>query len=54
LELTRRFRERRQTSLGDGQLVPVLARTFPLEQAAETHRSMEAGGNVYKNVLATD
>jgi NADPH:quinone reductase len=39
--------------LGSGIVAPVIARTFPLAQAAEAHRLLEAGEIVGKIVLTT-
>ncbi|WP_035358983.1 NAD(P)H-quinone oxidoreductase [Edaphobacter aggregans] len=52
--MTTRFRDRWLESFAQGQLVPLVARTFPLGQAAEAHLSMEASGNVGKVVLTID
>ena len=38
--------------VGEGRLRPVMDRTFPLDQAAEAHRRMEAGKHIGKIVLA--
>jgi NADPH:quinone reductase len=40
--------------VADGQLKPVIDATFPLAQAAEAHRRMEAGDHVGKIVLTID
>ncbi len=37
-----------------GQLAPLVDRVFPLAQAAEAHRYMEASGNLGKIVLTID
>ena len=37
--------------VAEGRLKPVIDMTFPLEQAAEAHRRMEAGDHVGKIVL---
>lgn len=34
-----------------GRIAPLISRTYPLEQAAEAHRAMEAGENFGKLVL---
>jgi putative PIG3 family NAD(P)H quinone oxidoreductase len=39
--------------VADGRLAPPIDRTFPLEQAAEAHARLEAGGHVGKVVLVT-
>jgi NADPH:quinone reductase-like Zn-dependent oxidoreductase len=39
--------------LGAGRLTPVVARTFPLEQAAEAHRFIQKRANIGKVVLTT-
>ena len=36
-----------------GRIAPVIARTFPLEQAADAHRFMQSRGNIGKIVLTT-
>ena len=41
------------TELGAGRLEPVVARTFPLEQAAEAHRYIQNRSNIGKVVLTT-
>jgi NADPH:quinone reductase-like Zn-dependent oxidoreductase len=37
-----------------GRLRPVVARTFPLEQAAEAHRFIQARSNIGKVVLTVE
>ena len=37
-----------------GRLRPVVARTFPLEQAAEAHRFIQARSNIGKVVLTIE
>ena len=54
LAMTTRFRDRWLNLFGIGQLTPIVARTFPLAQAAEAHRLMEASGYVGKIVLTMD
>ena len=39
--------------LNNGSIAPVIAATFPLEQAAEAHRMMESGDLIGKIVLTT-
>ena len=39
--------------LDNGSIAPVIAATFPLEQAAEAHRMMESGNLIGKIVLTT-
>lgn len=51
--MTRRFADRWLSSFTDGRLRPVVACTFPIDEAAEAHRAMEAGGLVGKIVLTT-
>lgn len=41
------------TELGAGRLSPVVARTFPLERAADAHRFIESRANIGKVVLTT-
>ena len=41
------------TELSAGRLVPVVARTFPLERAADAHRFIQARSNIGKVVLTT-
>jgi NADPH:quinone reductase len=54
LAITNRFRERWLSAFATGQLAPLVDRIFPLAQAAEAHRYMEASGNLGKIVLAID
>jgi NADPH2:quinone reductase len=54
LAMTSRFRERWLSAFATGQLTPVVDRTYPLAQAAEAHRYMEASGNIGKIVLSMD
>lgn len=54
LEMTSRFRERWLSAFASGQLTPLVDRIFPLAQAAEAHRYMEASGNLGKIVLSMD
>jgi NADPH:quinone reductase len=54
LAMTSRFRERWLPAFVTGQLTPVVDRTYPLAQAAEAHRYMEASGNIGKIVLSMD
>ncbi|WPB59153.1 NAD(P)H-quinone oxidoreductase [Xylophilus sp. GOD-11R] len=49
--MTRRFADAWLAHFGDGRLKPVLDRRYPLAEAAEAHRRMEAGLNVGKIVL---
>ncbi len=49
--MVRRFAEGALPMFADGRLKPVVGRVFPLSQAAEAHRSMEAGGGFGKIVL---
>jgi putative PIG3 family NAD(P)H quinone oxidoreductase len=46
-------RERVWPLIESGQVKPVVHRTFPLAQAAEAHRELEAGANVGKVLLTT-
>jgi NADPH:quinone reductase-like Zn-dependent oxidoreductase len=41
------------SELGAGRLVPVVARTFPLERVADAHRFIQARSNIGKVVLTT-
>jgi NADPH:quinone reductase-like Zn-dependent oxidoreductase len=41
------------TELQAGRLVPVVARTFPLERAADAHRYIQSRSNIGKVVLTT-
>ena len=41
------------TELSAGRLVPIVARTFPLERAADAHRFIQARSNIGKVVLTT-
>jgi NADPH2:quinone reductase len=36
-----------------GRIKPVVARTFPLDRAAEAHRFIQSRGNIGKVVLTT-
>ena len=36
-----------------GEVKPIVHRTFPLAQAAEAHRELEAGANIGKVLLTT-
>ncbi|GAA4332999.1 NAD(P)H-quinone oxidoreductase [Pigmentiphaga soli] len=47
------LRERIWPLIERGEIRPVVARTFPLEQAADAHRCLEAGGTVGKVILLT-
>jgi NADPH2:quinone reductase len=40
--------------MNDGKFKPVLYRTFPLEQAADAHRSLEEGNHTGKIILVND
>ncbi|MGA2075931.1 MAG: NAD(P)H-quinone oxidoreductase [Terriglobia bacterium] len=50
--MTSRFRERWLGAFESGALHPVVDRIFPLAQAADAHRAMEASGNFGKIVLS--
>jgi NADPH2:quinone reductase len=54
LAMTNRFRERWLSAFSTGQLEPLVDRVFPLAQAGEAHRYMEASGNIGKIVLSID
>jgi putative PIG3 family NAD(P)H quinone oxidoreductase len=54
LAMTVRFRDRWLESFATAELVPIVARTFPLAEAAEAHRFMEASGYVGKIVLTVE
>jgi NADPH:quinone reductase-like Zn-dependent oxidoreductase len=41
------------TELNAGRLEPVVARTFPLERAADAHRYIQSRSNIGKVVLTT-
>ena len=41
------------SELAAGRLAPVVARTFPLERAAEAHRFIQARQNIGKVILTT-
>jgi NADPH:quinone reductase-like Zn-dependent oxidoreductase len=41
------------TELRAGRLQPIVARTFPLEKAAEAHRFIQSRANIGKVVLTT-
>jgi putative PIG3 family NAD(P)H quinone oxidoreductase len=50
--MTSRFRERWLGAFEPGALRPIVDRIFPLAQAADAHRAMEASGNFGKIVLS--
>jgi len=50
--MTSRFRERWLEAFESGALHPIVDRIFPLAQAADAHRAMEASGNFGKIVLS--
>jgi NADPH:quinone reductase-like Zn-dependent oxidoreductase len=52
--MTARFRERWLGAFETGALQPVVDRVFPLAEAAEAHRSMEASGNLGKIIISMD
>jgi NADPH:quinone reductase-like Zn-dependent oxidoreductase len=41
------------TELGAGRLQPIVARTFPLERAADAHRYLQSRSNIGKVILTT-
>ena len=41
------------SELHAGRLTPVVARTFPLERAADAHRFIQSRSNIGKVVLTT-
>lgn len=49
--MVRRFAEGALPMFTDGRLKPLVGKVFPLAQAAEAHRAMEAGGGFGKIVL---
>lgn len=49
--MVQRFAERWLPAFTDGRLRPVVDRVYPLREAAEAHRRMEAGANVGKLIL---
>ena len=49
--ITRHFREHLEPALIDGRMRPVIDRVFPLREAAEAHRYMEADQNFGKIIL---
>ncbi|MDB5439256.1 MAG: quinone oxidoreductase [Caulobacteraceae bacterium] len=49
--LTQRFADRWMPEIATGALQPRISVTFPLAQAADAHRAMEAGGHVGKLIL---
>jgi NADPH:quinone reductase-like Zn-dependent oxidoreductase len=51
LAMTNRFRKRWLSAFATGQLAQLVDRIFPLAEAAEAHRYMEASGNLGKIVL---
>jgi NADPH2:quinone reductase len=50
--MTDRFRDRWLEAFAADTLQPLVDRVFPLAEAAEAHRCMEAGGNFGKIILA--
>jgi NADPH:quinone reductase len=50
--MTSRFRDRWLGAFESGALHPVVDRIFPLAQAADAHRAMEASGNFGKIILS--
>jgi NADPH:quinone reductase len=54
LAMTNRFRDRWLSAFATGQLAPLVDRVFPLAQAADAHRYMEASGKLGKIVLTID
>lgn len=52
--MVRRFAEGALPMFADGWLKPLVGATFPLVQAAEAHRAMEAGGGFGKIVLTVN
>lgn len=53
-DLTAEFRDRILPLFADGRLRPIVDRTYPLADAAEAHRAMEADANLGKIVLVVD
>ncbi|MBB3773386.1 NADPH2:quinone reductase [Angulomicrobium tetraedrale] len=49
--MVQRFAEGALPMFADGRLEPLVGKVFPLAQAAEAHRAMEAGGGLGKIVL---
>ena len=41
------------TELSAGRLTPIVARTFPLDRAADAHRYIQSRSNIGKVVLTT-
>lgn len=54
LAMTVRFRDRWLSAFETGALHPIVDHVFPLDQAAEAHRAMEASGNFGKIILSMD
>jgi NADPH:quinone reductase-like Zn-dependent oxidoreductase len=52
--IIRQFAQDVLPHLAAGTIVPLIHRVYPLEQAAEAHREMEAGEHFGKLVLRTD